>query len=227
MSLRSDHKALLFVGAVAVLGAGVRMARAAGKGVAPAAQPALDRQAAAADSASSAPHGRGRGGGAKGRGASTTRVPSTERDTNRRPVTSAGLLDRAGYIGARLDLDAATAAQIDSLPGMGPTLAKRIVADRMVRGPFLSRDGLRRVVGVTPAVLSRIDTLIIFTGTMPRASPADTAIVRAKRPRGAAPRKPHARPPNAPIRPAARRTAARPRAPWLPAAGDSWSPARG
>ncbi len=52
MSLRPDHKALIFLGAVAVLGAGVRVSRAASRSVSsPSTQPALDRQMASADSA--------------------------------------------------------------------------------------------------------------------------------------------------------------------------------
>ena len=55
MSLRPDHKALVFLGAVAVLGAGVRVSRAASRSVSsPATQPALDRQMASADSAANA-----------------------------------------------------------------------------------------------------------------------------------------------------------------------------
>jgi hypothetical protein len=230
MSLRSDHKALLFVGAVAVFGAGVRMVRAGGKDATPAVQPALDRQAAAAESAARVPHGQGRGAGAGRRGVGTVRdsAPRAQRDTSRRAIVSVGLLDRPGYMGRRLDLDVATAAQIDSLPGITPAFAKRIVADRMARGPFLNRDGLRRVIGVSPAFLARIDTLVTFTGTFARPSPSDTAIARARRARDTAPRTPTGTLKNkTPIRPAARRTMVRPRAPLLRAVVDSWSPVRG
>jgi competence protein ComEA len=74
--------------------------------------------------------------------------------------------DAPGYLNGRLDLDAATAAQIDSLPGIGPTLAKRIVADREERGPFVTLEALRRVSGVGPAVVRRIDTLVTFSATL-------------------------------------------------------------
>src|SRR5262250_2079843 len=67
MSLRADHKALVFLGAVAVLGAGVRMSRAASRSVVnPTAQAALDRQMASADSAANA--GRSPGGARRSAG---------------------------------------------------------------------------------------------------------------------------------------------------------------
>jgi competence protein ComEA len=50
--------------------------------------------------------------------------------------------------GARLDLNRATEAQLDALPAIGPTYAKRIVDSRAVDGPFKSMQDLvdRRIV---------------------------------------------------------------------------------
>ena len=78
MSLRPDHKALVFLGAVAVLGAGVRVSRAASRSVSsPATQPALDRQMASADS-------RGKRGSVR-RGAEDARAPRGGRRPAGRP----------------------------------------------------------------------------------------------------------------------------------------------
>lgn len=85
-------------------------------------------------------------------------------------------LDRAGYVGGKLDLDVATAAQIDLLPGVSAAMAKRIAVDRVRRGPFLSRDGLRRVSGVGPRFLAQIDSLVVFSGTFVGGSASDTII---------------------------------------------------
>lgn len=49
---------------------------------------------------------------------------------------------------APLDLNAATAAQLDALPGVGPVLAQRIVAWREQHGGFTSPDQLRQVSGL-------------------------------------------------------------------------------
>lgn len=151
----------MFFGAVAVLGAGVRVVRAAGGPGPASSQPALDRQIRSSDSARQAPR--------SGKKKKTRSTP--------RPV------DRRGYVGNRLDIDVATAAQIDSLPGITPFLAKRIVADRMARGPFTSADGLRRVIGVTNAFLKRIDTLITFSGAVIQPSLSDTVIPKRRRAR--------------------------------------------
>jgi len=103
-------------------------------------------------------------------------------------------LERTGYVGRRLDLDVATAAQIDSLPGVSPAVAKRILADRRARGPFLSMNGLRRVSGIGPAFVARIDSLVTFSGTVVQPTYADTVIPRAKRARGDARRSHASRP---------------------------------
>jgi hypothetical protein len=62
-------------------------------------------------------------------------------------------------------------------------MAKRIVADRMMRGPFVTRDGLRRVPGVGPAFLAKIDSLVTFSGTVVQPSASDTVIARVGKPR--------------------------------------------
>src|SRR5690242_10539882 len=194
MSLRPDHKALVFVAAVAVLGAAVRVVRAAsGPTPEPNTQPALDRQMAAADSSATSVAGRSDRSGSTGRGrgrgrsvAHRRREPSVDTvdagaevdpeqgtPSHRR---SAGPLDRPGYIGGKLDLDVATAAQIDSLPGITPAIARRIAADRVKRGPFLSLDGLRRVSGIGPTLTRRLDSLVTFSGVYTQSTPQDTTI---------------------------------------------------
>lgn len=176
----------MFFGAVAVLGAGVRVLRAAGGTGPTAAQPALLRQIQSSDSALQA----SRSGRKKGGRSSGPRRPSpaaAQADTGR-PKRPPGLLDRRGYVGNRLDMDVASAGQIDSLPGVTPLMAKRIVADRMARGPFLTADGLRRVIGAGAGFLRRVDTLITFSGTFVQGGASDTIIPKRRRGRGAQPR---------------------------------------
>ncbi|MGE5176262.1 MAG: ComEA family DNA-binding protein [Hyphomicrobiales bacterium] len=57
---------------------------------------------------------------------------------------------------ASLDADRAGAAALERLPGIGPSLAARIVADRASRGPFGTPEGLLRVPGIGPKTLARI-----------------------------------------------------------------------
>lgn len=55
-----------------------------------------------------------------------------------------------------VDLDRADAVDLELLPGIGPALAARIVADRAANGPFGSPEALRRVRGVGPAIVEGI-----------------------------------------------------------------------
>lgn len=62
-----------------------------------------------------------------------------------------------------VDLDVAGVDQLDRLPGIGPTLAARIVADRATRGPFGSLAGLQRVNGIGPALAARLQPYVTFS----------------------------------------------------------------
>jgi competence protein ComEA len=64
-----------------------------------------------------------------------------------------------------IDVDRASAAELETLPRIGPTLAARIVADRNALGAFGSLDGLQRVKGVGPALAARLAPLVTFSGT--------------------------------------------------------------
>jgi competence protein ComEA len=63
-----------------------------------------------------------------------------------------------------VDLDRASAAEIERLPGIGPALAGRIVASRDSLGPFGGLAALARVKGVGPATLKRLARLVTFSG---------------------------------------------------------------
>ncbi len=63
-----------------------------------------------------------------------------------------------------IDLDHATATEIEALPRVGPATARRIVANRDSLGPFGSLAGLRRVKGMGPASLARLAPFITFGG---------------------------------------------------------------
>ncbi len=55
--------------------------------------------------------------------------------------------------GGRLDLNRATAAELDGLPGIGPVLAQRIVDYRTAHGPFRRTRDLTAVPGIGDAKL--------------------------------------------------------------------------
>lgn len=55
-----------------------------------------------------------------------------------------------------VDLNRASARELDALPGIGPVLAARIVAHRQRHGPFASREELLAVRGIGPRLLARL-----------------------------------------------------------------------
>lgn len=56
----------------------------------------------------------------------------------------------------RLDLNRATAEELETLPGVGPKTAQRIVEDREKKGPFRRPRDLTRVRGIGPKTLERL-----------------------------------------------------------------------
>jgi competence protein ComEA len=62
--------------------------------------------------------------------------------------------------GGRVDLNTATAGELDALPGIGPVLAQRIVDHRTRNGPFRSVDQLDDVPGIGPAIAAELSELV-------------------------------------------------------------------
>lgn len=64
----------------------------------------------------------------------------------------------------RVDVDRASEQELETLPGIGPALARRILANRDSNGPFGSMARLQRVKGIGPAIARRLDSLVTFSG---------------------------------------------------------------
>ena len=56
----------------------------------------------------------------------------------------------------RVDINAASAADLERLPEVGPGLAKRIVEYRAAHGPFAAPEALSRVKGIGPKKLKAL-----------------------------------------------------------------------
>lgn len=194
MPTPAEQKALAFVALVVLLGGAVRVVRgsalsSAGAGAAE--QQALARQTFAASSsavAAAARTAKGRGkaaakapkrryAGAKfdstgvlieGSGVVSTTgfpPPSPRIDIHSRQIPGAGASSppASGSV-KRIDLDTAPPEEIERLPRVGPALARRIAANRDSLGPFGSLSGLRRVKGMGPATIERLEHLVTFSG---------------------------------------------------------------
>ena len=66
------------------------------------------------------------------------------------PATSAGGAD------APIDLNTATVEQLDTLDGIGPVIARKIIDHRTQNGPFRSVDELGQVPGIGPKRLAAL-----------------------------------------------------------------------
>lgn len=62
--------------------------------------------------------------------------------------------------GGLVDLNDADLAALDTLPGIGPALAQRIVDWRTEHGPFASVEALTDVSGIGPATMERLRDLV-------------------------------------------------------------------
>jgi competence protein ComEA len=73
---------------------------------------------------------------------------------------AAGLAGAGGASSAPISLSSASAEQLDTLPGVGPVTAQKIVAYREQHGPFHSVDDLDAIPGIGPARLADLRGLV-------------------------------------------------------------------
>src|SRR5258705_11570861 len=62
----------------------------------------------------------------------------------------------APAVSRTINVNSATAAELELLPGIGPALAKRIIDDRAAHGPFKSVGELDRVQGIGPQTIEHL-----------------------------------------------------------------------
>ena len=73
------------------------------------------------------------------------------------PATTDSAREKSAFgLDGRLDLNRASADELEGLPGIGPKTAQRILEDRRTRGPFRKPSDLTRVKGIGAKTLARL-----------------------------------------------------------------------
>jgi len=72
-----------------------------------------------------------------------------------RPIASADILEK-GDGEERIDLNGATAKELQRLPSIGPKTAARILEHRREHGPFQNLEALQKVPGIGPRTIEKL-----------------------------------------------------------------------
>jgi competence protein ComEA len=91
-------------------------------------------------------------------------VPDQDEDQAQEQAPSTDPGDGSGpeagtEVGDPVDLNTADASALETLPGIGPSIAQRILDHRELNGPFAGVDDLLEVSGIGPATLEKIRPL--------------------------------------------------------------------
>ena len=78
------------------------------------------------------------------------------------PAAASGAWESALRDARNVDVNQAHASELERLPGIGPALAGRIVAERQRRGRFTGPGDLLRVRGIGPATIEKIENYLAF-----------------------------------------------------------------
>jgi competence protein ComEA len=76
------------------------------------------------------------------------------------PVVAPGVGSAPGAPGALVNLNTASASDLEALPGIGEVIAQRIIDYRTANGPFSTVDELLDVSGIGDAILGSIRELV-------------------------------------------------------------------
>lgn len=154
-----ERKAVVFLASLLLLGAAVRTASSLREEhaltAAPSSNAALASQLAAVDSERS-------------RERAARQRPSRRKATRGAPHAKTGPPAEPrnrGDSSIVIDVDRATASELEALPRVGPKLAQRIVDDRNEHGAFGTLTALTRVKGIGPKLVTHLAPHVTFSGS--------------------------------------------------------------
>ncbi|HEY1101294.1 MAG TPA: ComEA family DNA-binding protein, partial [Myxococcota bacterium] len=77
-----------------------------------------------------------------------------------------------------VDINTASQAELESLPGIGPKIATDIIRERDENGPYASVDDLARVPTMTNAIMNKVKNLVrVGTAAPPPRRREETVVV--------------------------------------------------
>lgn len=85
-------------------------------------------------------------------------VPTAEEHAAQQSAAEAS--GGAAGVGGKVNINTASAEQLDTLPGVGESTAQKIIADREANGPFSSPEDLKRVSGIGDKKYAELADLI-------------------------------------------------------------------
>lgn len=94
------------------------------------------------------------------KGGTVKNIPSATGNTLLPGTQAESLSSTLNHVRLRVDLNRATADQFQRLPGIGPSLSRRIIIDRKENGAYSNVDDLSRVKGIGPKTVERLRDLI-------------------------------------------------------------------
>ena len=147
MPTPNERKGLWFLALVALSGSGVRVWRSYAPEPPPLEARALERQIGRADSSRSA-----------------SKAKRAARDSARSKKKAPKAQSAEPTAASPVDMDNAGVEAIEALPGIGPALARRIVAHRDSAGTFGGMAHFCSVRGIGPALAERLRPLVTFSG---------------------------------------------------------------
>ncbi|MGI6405358.1 MAG: ComEA family DNA-binding protein [Syntrophaceticus sp.] len=74
--------------------------------------------------------------------------------------TESGILATQEQLGGKININTASVAELDTLPGIGPAIAQRIIDYRTTHGPFRSSEDLLKVSGIGEKRYEQLKDLI-------------------------------------------------------------------